>query len=413
MRYKIKDISKIVGLSRSTLLYYERIGLINPEKDYQNDYRLFSREDVNLLKKICTYRDMGVSLNEIKNILNEEATDVKNVLEKQLININEQIKKLRNQQNKILEILKIKEKNLESRYLNKETWVKILRKSGFDDEGMENWHKEFEKNAPEAHQDFLESLGLSEDEIKKIRMCSTSVSDVNVAQASSPENKPTIIANLETVSGNSFHNLFQSFNYNSNLDISHRNLPHWEQLGTTYFVTFRLWDSIPQKQIKKWNDDRNIWLSNHTKPYNKEEQIEYSRLFSERINHWLDQGYGDCILKDEKNADIVEKALNYFNEERYFLGKWVIMPNHVHFLLIPINGHKLNEIMHSIKSFTAHEMNKAGNIRGKVWQDESYDHIVRSEKQLYTYEEYIINNPLTANLKKGFKYSSSGVPPEK
>jgi MerR family transcriptional regulator, thiopeptide resistance regulator len=129
----------------------------------------FSRDDVNLLKKICTYRDMGVSLNEIKNILNEEATDVKNILEKQLININEQIKKLRNQQNKILEILKIKDKNLESRYLNKETWVNILRMSGLDDEGMENWHKEFEKNAPEAHQDFLESLRLSEDEIKKIR----------------------------------------------------------------------------------------------------------------------------------------------------------------------------------------------------------------------------------------------------
>ena len=169
MMYKIKDVSKIVGLSRSTLLYYERIGLINPEKNYQNDYRFFSEEDVNLLKKICTYRDMGVSLAEIKAILDKEDSDIKSVLENQLININNQVEKLRYQQNKILEILKIKNINIGVHGLNKERWINILRNSGLDEEGMENWHKEFEKNAPEAHQDFLESLGISSDEIREIR----------------------------------------------------------------------------------------------------------------------------------------------------------------------------------------------------------------------------------------------------
>jgi MerR family transcriptional regulator, thiopeptide resistance regulator len=169
MKYKIKEISKIIGLSRSTLLYYEKIGLISPQKFHQNDYRFFIDEDVIVLKKICLYRDMGVSLGEIKSILYESRIDVGDVLEKQLININNQVKKLRKQQDKILEILKIKDERIGNHSLDKATWVKILKKSGIDDDGMTNWHKEFENHAPKAHQEFLENLGLPEEEIKNIR----------------------------------------------------------------------------------------------------------------------------------------------------------------------------------------------------------------------------------------------------
>ena len=167
--YKIKDVSKIVNLSRSTLLYYEKIGLISPAKDCLNDYRFFTAEDIDILKKICTYREMGVSLNEIKSILNEKKTDIESILENQLVNINNHVNRLREQQRRILKILKIKNKDLGTCHLNKETWVNILRKSGLDDEGMTKWHEEFERNAPEAHQNFLEDLGLSEKEINEIR----------------------------------------------------------------------------------------------------------------------------------------------------------------------------------------------------------------------------------------------------
>ena len=169
MQYRIRDVSKLVGLSRSTLLYYERIGLIKPGKNSQNDYRIFLKEDVERLKKVCTYRDMGVPLAEIKTILDKDDSDIKCVLEKQLININDQINKLRNQQNKIFDILKIKQERRGNQNLDKATWIMILRKSGLDDEGMENWHREFEDNAPEVHQNFLESLGLTVVEIRKIR----------------------------------------------------------------------------------------------------------------------------------------------------------------------------------------------------------------------------------------------------
>ncbi len=172
MKYKVNEISKLTGLSRSTLLYYEKLGLVVPEKEWQNDYRLYSDKDLERLRKVCLYREMGLALNEIKNILNEEQTDVKAILEKQLVNINNKIQMLRIQQKRILEIIKGSVGDKNTRFINKETWVSILRNTGLDDKGMDNWHRAFEKNAPEAHQDFLESLGLTEKEVLRIRKLS-------------------------------------------------------------------------------------------------------------------------------------------------------------------------------------------------------------------------------------------------
>ena len=172
MKYKVNEISKLTGLSRSTLLYYEKLGLVVPEKEWQNDYRLYSKCDLERLRKVCLYREMGITLNEIKNILNEKETDVKGILESQLININNKIQTLRVQQKKILEIIKVSVSDKNTRFMNKNTWVNILRNTGLDDKGMNNWHKAFEKNAPEAHQDFLESLGLTEEEILGVRKLS-------------------------------------------------------------------------------------------------------------------------------------------------------------------------------------------------------------------------------------------------
>jgi len=186
------------------------------------------------------------------------------------------------------------------------------------------------------------------------------------------------------------------------VDMEKRHLP---KEGATYFITFRLADSLPQEKIKQWKAERDQWLGEHTEPYSPAELEEYARLFSERINDWLDAGSGSCILAEETNAKIIEQALLHFDGDRYRLGSYVIMANHVHVLVSPLPGNELADILHSWKSFTANELNKLIGEKGAVWQDESYDHIVRSPEQLAFYEGYIRKN---LEQSGGVAYFSAG-----
>lgn len=176
------------------------------------------------------------------------------------------------------------------------------------------------------------------------------------------------------------------------VDIEQRHLPHWTQENVSYFVTFRLADSLPQKKLNLWHEERTQWLKDHEEPYSEDERVEYAELFSKRMEDWLDAGTGSCILADAQNAEIVEQTLKHFDGERYQLGSYVIMANHVHVLMTPKSGFELSGILHSWKSFSANELNKQTGNKGSVWQDESYDHVVRSPEQFRFYTEYIQQN---------------------
>ncbi len=110
-------------------------------------------------------------------------------------------------------------------------------------------------------------------------------------------------------------------------------LPHWQQVHVTYFVTFRLADSLPASMLHEWKHERESWLAAHPEPWSPEMENEYHRLFSHRIDQWLDQGVGECLLADGGNAGIVSNAFAHFDRFRYLIHSWVIMPNHVHLLL--------------------------------------------------------------------------------
>jgi hypothetical protein len=69
------------------------------------------------------------------------------------------------------------------------------------------------------------------------------------------------------------------------------------------------------------------------------------------------------------------------------------MPNHLHLLVKPLGGNQMPPILHSWKSFTANEINKALGTHGQVWQKESYDHIVRNQESLQAFRKYIRDNP--------------------
>jgi putative transposase len=167
------------------------------------------------------------------------------------------------------------------------------------------------------------------------------------------------------------------------------NLPHWRQDRVTYFVTFRLADSVPQSKLSEWKLERDRWLVKHPKPHDVRQNAEYYELFSARIEKWLDASEGSCVLKRSACRSIVEGALRYFEGERYDLGEYVVAANHVHALVSPSQGDELSDIIHSWKSYSATEINRAVGRTGPLWQKESYDHIVRSAHAAYRIEHYI------------------------
>ena len=167
------------------------------------------------------------------------------------------------------------------------------------------------------------------------------------------------------------------------------NLPHWRQDSVTYFVTFRLADSVPQSKLSVWKLERDRWLSENPKPHDDRQNSEYDELFSARIEKWMDAGEGGCALRNPKCARIVEGALRYFDGERYDLGEYVVAANHVHALVSPGLGDELSDIIHSWKSYSATEINRVLGGSGSLWQKEYYDHIVRSAHAAYNIEQYI------------------------
>ena len=167
--YTVGQMVRVSGISRTTLLYYERIGLLQADDRTEANYRLYSPESLQKLKQISIYRQAGLSLDAIAGILDTPAGSAADILEQRLQNLNEEISLLRRQQQLILELLGNKSLARFSKVMNKDQWVSILRQSGLDENGMRQWHREFENDFPEAHTDFLESLGIPEKEIKDIK----------------------------------------------------------------------------------------------------------------------------------------------------------------------------------------------------------------------------------------------------
>ena len=162
-----------VGLSRSTLLYYDRLGLLRPSGRSHGNYRVYSRGEVERLEQICLYRGMGVPLKEIGRILADSGNGhAPAILKKRLRSLEREIDDLRRQQRCIVHILQQSEMKEETTMLNKERWVAVMKAAGMSEDAMKNWHVHFEKMEPDAHQEFLESLGIDTAEINQIRQWS-------------------------------------------------------------------------------------------------------------------------------------------------------------------------------------------------------------------------------------------------
>ena len=165
----ISRLARRFGLSRSTLLYYDSIGLLSPSARSEANYRLYSPSDVQRMELIDVYRKTGLPLSDIARLLSSGQSELARVLEARLRTLGGEIQALRRQQQLIVQLLQRRAARRGSRWLDKDGWVAILRATGMGEEDMRRWHVEFERLSPEAHQDFLESLGLEAGEIARIR----------------------------------------------------------------------------------------------------------------------------------------------------------------------------------------------------------------------------------------------------
>jgi MerR family transcriptional regulator, thiopeptide resistance regulator len=165
----VSQLSRQCGLSRTALLYYESIGLMKPAPRTAANYRRYSDRDLQRLRQICVYREAGLKLDDIRKLLDRPANDAAAILQRRLAELNTEIERLRAHQRGILNLLQTKTSFWRLKMITKEKWVSIMKATGFSEADMHRWHAEFERSAPEEHQEFLEFLHIPQEEIRSIR----------------------------------------------------------------------------------------------------------------------------------------------------------------------------------------------------------------------------------------------------
>lgn len=182
--YTISKLARQFGLSRSTLLYYDRIGLLPAAGRSASGYRVYTEGDRSRLERICHLREASLALEDIRTILASAEEPGAALMEKRLQEVGAEIRVLQAKQRLLARMLRGISAREEHPRVNKELWVAMLRAAGLDESGMERWHAEFEQRAPEAHQEFLLSLGITETEVQRIRQWSKQMQGPDPGEAS-------------------------------------------------------------------------------------------------------------------------------------------------------------------------------------------------------------------------------------
>ena len=168
----VSQLATRCGLSRSSLLYYESIGLLKPAARSRANYRRYGERDIQRLEQIRAYRDAGLPLRDIRELLDAKDNSGA-ILNRRFLEIDREIGVLRRQQQAILRLLQPSSSNepynRRPEIMTKEKWTAIMRATGFSDDEMNRWHYEFERSAPEDHQQFLEFLQIGRAEIARVR----------------------------------------------------------------------------------------------------------------------------------------------------------------------------------------------------------------------------------------------------
>jgi DNA-binding transcriptional MerR regulator len=170
--YRITQLARQFGLSRSTLLYYDRVGLLNSSGRSEAGYRVYSTADKERLALICSYRQSGLGIDDIRHLLASAAEGSETVIRQRLQAIGAEIRQLQAQQQLLAGMLTLPTGGELPQTVDKQTWIEMLQAAGMDEHAMCQWHSEFERRSPHAHHAFLLSLGVCEQEALQIRRLS-------------------------------------------------------------------------------------------------------------------------------------------------------------------------------------------------------------------------------------------------
>ncbi len=193
---------------------------------------------------------------------------------------------------------------------------------------------------------------------------------------------------------------FQGLRDDLPLKIYEQLLPHWRQAGATYFVTFRLADSLPQAKLNELRAFKADWERRHPPPRSHTDLDNIAREMFRRIEGWLDQGLGSCVLKQPPRAKRVVEAMHDRDCSDHELGCYVVMANHVHAIVRPLvpSDNDLEDVLKIWKGRSAYEINRDRGETGTLWQRESYDRIIRDPEHLWRVIQYIGRNPRNAGV---------------
>lgn len=175
------QLCKHVGLARSSVLHYEFLHLLEPGGRSAAGYRLYGEAELRRLQTIRRLRDAGMALADIRILLSALDSPGRSgqgkptaLLEQRLLALCREVERIRVQQRLLARLLALPDFRDGRPAHDKAAWVALLQRAGFDEPAMHAWHIEFERENPEAHAAFLESLGLEQREASEIRRWSQS-----------------------------------------------------------------------------------------------------------------------------------------------------------------------------------------------------------------------------------------------
>jgi REP element-mobilizing transposase RayT len=177
-----------------------------------------------------------------------------------------------------------------------------------------------------------------------------------------------------------------------------RHLPHWRQDGATYFVTFHLADALPADKRRELELLRREWEHKHPPPRDEATWTAYARTVFREVERVMDAGPGKCWFSQSVYAQELHHSILHFHGERYEVGCFVVMANHCHLIMRPFDGFDLEKELGAIKRTTSRFINAHEALSGALWQEESYDSIIRDEEHLYRIVQYIGRNSYKAGI---------------
>ena len=192
-----------------------------------------------------------------------------------------------------------------------------------------------------------------------------------------------------------------------------RHLPHYQPLEGEYHVVFRLTGSLPAEVIERLRVERDIerkraaTLTNAAR--DRPEKLRLNTAYFTKFDKLLDRASpGRRWLADKRVAALVTEAIHYRDKKQYDLYAFTVMPNHVHIVFATVRRadcptYTVTQILQKLKWNTALKANRILNRWGAFWQDESYDHVIRTDEELERTIWYVLNNPVQAGLVRSWE----------